>query len=92
MTYATISEVRAANAQLGHHWFDRDTLRFFHSRISTGVFGGRYFVSSEKGPGMARRYSVRIANDDGSIDTVGDFQQDATLAQAKARARYLATL
>ena len=31
--FKTISEVKQANTNLGHHFFDRDTMRFFDSKI-----------------------------------------------------------
>ena len=71
-TWSSIAEVRKANRQLGHHWFDRDTMAFFASRVETGILGGRYFVSSEQySEDTPRRYTVRAVNSDGSIDTLG---------------------
>ena len=49
--------------------------------------GPGYFVTSERGPDEIRRYTVRRACADGSIDTVGEFQEHATAAQAKSAAR-----
>ena len=31
--FSTIEGMRNFNAQYGYHWFDRDTMRFFNSRI-----------------------------------------------------------
>lgn len=79
-----MNEVERANADLGHYWFSPDTKRFFHSRIGDTLYGGRYFISSEcREPGETPRlYTIREANPDGSIDTVGDFQEYSTRAQA----------
>lgn len=59
-------------------WFSKDTMRFFKSKLVQDVFpankGKVYFVSSEKGPDMVRKFSVRcynLATD--SISTVGEF-------------------
>lgn len=84
MTYNTITDIRNANKALGHHWFEPGTMRSFQSRIASGVLGGRYFVTSEKnGCSHPRLFTVRRANDDGSIDTVSDFQQFETLTAAR---------
>lgn len=88
--FATMKQVRLANAALGHQWFDPSALRFFRSRIGSTVYGGRFFTSSEQGPNGVRLYSVRVVADDGSIDTVGEFQAYVTLKRAKGAAKVLA--
>lgn len=43
----TIPEIRAANAAAGGHWFARDTMRYFGTRVLPTVYsgpGGVYFV------------------------------------------------
>ena len=83
--------IRAENARIGHHFFSRDTLRFFDSRIPRAtVDGSRYFVTSERFDySSPRLYTVRYANTDGSIDTIGKFQGYSTRAAAVAAARRL---
>ncbi len=77
--------IETGNRDAGCHWFDPDTLRFFGSRISEASFDGRYFVTSEDNfDRSARYYSIREAMSDGQVDTVGDFQEFATRAQALA--------
>ena len=89
--FATISDVKAANRKAGFHWFDPDALRFFSSRISEQIYGGRLFISSEafKSPhgDYPRAYTVRMVSDDGSVSTVGEFQGHRTLANARKEAR-----
>lgn len=72
------------------HWFDKDTMRFFRSRLSDRLhFGAEsiYFVSSEQGPSGVRLYSVRkYTPSSGEIDTVGDFQQYKTSSSAQRAA------
>ena len=68
-------EVRQKNAQEGFHWFEPDTMRFFRSRVGDTLYKGRYFVSSEQGPNMPRRWTVRVALPDGRIRDVGGFQR-----------------
>lgn len=60
----------------GRHWFDRDTLRFFRSRLPQGGLEsehGVFFVTSEQPPHGRRQYSVRKLVGPGDIDTVGAF-------------------
>lgn len=85
-----MEDVRQANAAIGHHWFSPDTVRFFNSRIGRSLYGGRYFVTSERYEWDAPRlYTVRRANADGTIDTVGEFQGYATSYMAKRAIREL---
>jgi hypothetical protein len=72
MPFASMAEVKAANRAAGYYWFSPDTMKFFDSRVETGVIGGRFFVTSEIPPDVGRRrYTIREALDDGSITTVG---------------------
>lgn len=69
------------------HFFDRATMRFFHSRISWGSLtrlNDAYlmFITSEQSPYGPRRYSVRLWNGL-SISEIGEYQAYETLAQAK---------
>lgn len=69
--FKTLAEIKAANKSIGHYFFSRDTMRFHDSRILPGLYGGRFFVTSERHPVIegARAYSVRMANRDGSISS-----------------------
>lgn len=87
-----IDEIREANEAKGGNWFSRDTMRFFKSRVLEGVYGGRYFVTSERySMDHPRLYTVRRADDDGSIATVGGFQRWRTAALARAAAKRIET-
>ena len=82
--FTRLEDVIDANASVGGHWFERGTMKFFKTRIESRLIGGKRFISSECGPDNTRKYTIREAQPDGSIDTVGEFQQFATLAEAKA--------
>jgi hypothetical protein len=92
--YDSIEEIKAANEAKGDNWFSPNTLRFFKSEVYPEVYGERYFVTSEKNDGYGysypRLYSVRIANEDGSIDTVGEFQAYGSLREARRAAARIA--
>ena len=81
--YNSIDEIRSANRNAGRHFFDESTLRFFYSRIHDGVYEGRYFITSEKGPTNVRYYTVRRANEDATITTMGEFQNYGTHRDAQ---------
>ena len=85
-----IGDIQRANTAAGMYFFSADTLSFFRSVIYRGIYAGRLFVTSERGPNRRRMYTIRVANDDGSIDTLGDFQQYATMAHAQSAARQYA--
>lgn len=89
-TFVSMDDVRAVNAEIGHCWFDRSTMRFFRTRIESTLIGGQYFVTSEQCSDAHRRlYSVRRAEPNGQIDTVGEFQQYGARKDALAAIRQL---
>ena len=88
--YSSIDQVRAENAARGHHFFDRDTLRFFRSRIGTTVYAGRLFVTSEQPPDGGRLYTLRACADDGTVSTLGSECGYDTPEAARLAARLLA--
>lgn len=72
--FKNMKQVMKANKDIGHHWFSKDTMRFFNSRVESELIEGKYFITSEDNFNRdARLYSVRIVNKDGTIDTVGEF-------------------
>jgi len=83
-------EVRQRNVSQGQHFFDADTMRFFNSRVSDILYGGRYFVTSERNNGFPRYYTVREALPDGTFATHDEFQQYGSRSGAHARAKRLA--
>ena len=68
----------------GQHWFDRDTMRFFGTRIGRVVQVGQVwlFVTSEKPPHGERAYNLRRMSETGDITTVGEF---CVLTRGQAR-------
>jgi hypothetical protein len=93
VSYRDIDEITAANRRAGYHFFAADTKRFFGSRVGDTVYGGRFFVTSERtgwDHDASRAYTVREAQANGSIDTVGDFGQHATRQAAHRAAQRMA--
>ncbi len=86
--FTSISEIKKANRENGYHFFSKNTMNFFNSQTHRGVYGGRYFITSEQyvslqGVRHARKYTIRKAHPDGAIDTVDTFQQFSTIQQAR---------
>jgi hypothetical protein len=73
------------------HWFSKDTMRFFKSRVNDEVFCSKklvFFVSSEK-KGFdddSRAFTVRVFNPMTKQISTEEFLQYETLAQAKSEA------
>lgn len=90
--FKTMAQIKEANAARGDHFFDRDTMKFFASKVEGGPYGGRYFVTSEKTgfTSTKRAYTVRRASDDGQIRTVGKMGEFMFKEDAVAHARKLA--
>lgn len=81
----TKAQMTSINKQHSGHWFDKDAIRFFNSRVhgQTNKYG--LFISSEQySDGTPRMYTVRLFHPaTGSVYSVSDFQQFATLAEAR---------
>lgn len=89
--FRTIADVRRANREAGQHFFDRDTMRAFGSRVVSSLYAGRFFVTREYGEGSNYpgpvKYHVREAEPSGRILSHERF---ATLEDAREAARNLA--
>lgn len=69
----TIADLKAVAEKNGSHWFERGSMKFFGTRIESGILKGRYFITSEQPPHGPRAYSVRSFDKQGNVDTVGEF-------------------
>lgn len=88
--YGSIAEIREANKAAGQHWFEKDTLRFFDGIVPEDqpIVHGRFFVSSEQFDSRSpRMHTLRYANPDAAINTVGDFQQFDSFDEAREALR-----
>ena len=76
------------------HFFDKDAMRFFNSRIPSGGYSNGkevFFITSEKYNSDSKRaYTIRkLTIKTGSIETVGEFQQYKTSTKANKEAKKL---
>ena len=79
-TYTTIDEVKLVNAEIGHFWFTKETMKFFNSRVESELLKGKYFVTSERQQkSEPKLYTIRKALPDGSIVTECHFRSWPTL-------------
>ena len=85
LKFRNIEELKELVNALGSNWFSGDNVEFYNSRVYSDLYGGRFFVSSELTFDGLRCYSVRECQN-GAIETVGEFNQYATLKQAKRAA------
>lgn len=79
MKVVSIQEVKNRCDEVNSHFFDRDTMKWFNSRVSNWAYkttdGKIYFVTSEKcsfSKRNKRRYKVRVSSPfpKTTIDTV----------------------
>lgn len=91
MRYTDMKAVREANRKIGHFFFSAGATSFFNLRFETGLIEGRYFVTSESPANendpeytteTDRKYTVRVARDNGNISTLGEFREHETLSSA----------
>ena len=75
----SIAELKEANRAAGGHFFDRDSMRFFNSRILPCIYtgpGGVYFVTSEQHDHESRTFTVRtFSPKTADVNTFGEFNE-----------------
>ncbi|UOF81059.1 hypothetical protein [Caudoviricetes sp.] len=84
---------RYNEGQPNGHWFDRDTIRFFKTRLPSVAYehdGNVFFITRETDPSGKTAYSVREQLHDGSIETVYEFHSFATREAAMAALKEVA--
>ena len=85
--YTSINQIISEAERAGSHFFTIGTMRFFDSRILTKIYGGCYFITSERDnyrDSNPRFYTIRKYEGGLKIETVGEFCQYRTKAQAVA--------
>lgn len=90
----TMADIRLQNKAIGNHFFDRDSMRFFDSRIESGLLDNKYFITSEQfhgsdGYSESRKYTIREAKPDGKIETIGEFNSFKSKLEAKEHIKNL---
>lgn len=62
-TFGSVPEMVDYVKRSGSSFFNRETMRFWNSRVGSRIYGERFFVTSEKAPGSPRLYTVRFVRD-----------------------------
>lgn len=89
--FQSLTQVKEANRKSGSNFFERETMEFFNSNVESILIGGRYFVTSERMElSHPKLFTIREAQADGDIDTVGKFRGYDTKRAAVAEAKRLA--
>lgn len=79
----TLTEFKELNKAHGGHFFDKDTMRFFNSRVAFWSKSG-WFITSERDPSGTTGFTIRHGNlVNGHVITVGPFMQHKLLVEAK---------
>jgi hypothetical protein len=89
-----IEQIIRANENSGRYFFSKGAMKSFNSRVHSSVYSGCVFVTSERNNmpysrPQPRVYTVRIAMEDGSIETYGSMGDYATRSQAHTQAQWL---
>lgn len=90
----TMADIRSANAAAGQHFFDRETMRHFASRIAGGPYCGPhgvFFVTSEldmEKTAGSERYTVReFLPESAKVKNLTEFRGLRHLDDARQTAR-----
>lgn len=79
----TIDTIKLGNKQAGYHFFSRDAMKFFNSKIESHLIYDRFFITSEKySKEYKKLFTIREVGEDYDIGRVGEFQQFPTKAKA----------
>lgn len=86
-----VKEFYARNNPDGH-WFDKDSMRFFKTKLPRNAYqgnGGVTFITQETNPSDETRYTIRRQKHNGAIETVGEFHSYRTREAAMEAMRLL---
>lgn len=85
--FKTLTEVKNFHISKGGHWFDRDTMKYFRTKIHTKLIGGKYFIYSNQIPYENRIYKIAEATNEGNIFPITSAPRFENINDAK---KYLA--
>ena len=85
-----LEEFKRLNAEKGYYFFERDTMRFFKSRLNDWDYVTGYFITSERRDDYDRKYTVRKADfENGNVRLISEFQKFDTIGKARTYWRNL---
>lgn len=85
----TLAEAKAIYITGSGHFFDRETLKYWGTRVESGLYKNRCFVTSDLDfDGSRRAFTVRRFSPDFlHVETVGEFQEYALKGTAREAAK-----
>lgn len=85
--YKSIDEIKIANKNLGHHFFEANS--WLLEVAEPKVYSGKYFITKDflkiGSISVPAKYTIRRADDDGGISTVGKYCEFDTLKDARKK-------
>lgn len=81
--FKTIEEIKRLNEKNEFGWFSDASMLKFNSEVASEIFKGSYFITSEHGGLGIKRYTVRMALENGDIVTVSRFKEFDDYIHAK---------
>lgn len=95
--HQSIAALVRAHSAAGLFFFDHKAMDFFDSSIESNLIGGGLFITGERPPKGARgagwekrRFTIRAADPENHIFTVGAFGEFPTRAKARRAAERIA--
>jgi len=84
-----LNEFKILNRKNGFHFFDKETIKFFKSKILNWSETG-YFISSEINPEGIKGYTIRKAQfKTGNVKTISRFMEFSSIEDAKTTMKKL---
>lgn len=68
--FESMEQFKAHNAAQGYHYFSKETMRWWKSKVESTMIAGQYFLTSEDDWRGNRIYCVREALEDGRVKTI----------------------
>ena len=89
--FRSMKLIKEANHINGFFFFEPRTMQFFNSQIHTikPIHGCLFITSEQFNYESPRLFTIRKANQDGSIESVSEFQEFETIEEANAAAEKL---
>lgn len=85
----TITEMKEQNKAVGQHWFSKDAMRFFNTRIVSPPNKANIFITSEHNWDESPKYTLRwFRTTDATVHTLGEFNEIETLEEAREQRKF----
>jgi hypothetical protein len=90
MKFRTIEQVIRTNYAIGARFFSDNNMSFFGSKVESGLIGGKFFITSETTlDRLGTAYTIRMVDNDGNIETVGEICQYSSVKTAQDSIKFI---